>query len=158
LTVPIGFLSADEAQHLVFKVTVPAADADTFHDFSAAATWTGPEGPGSARANLRWAAAMEPGDADTDLLALVAAQEAARARWEAYLQEKEGRHAEAAAALSMASASIAAYAPPAAPFAASLMAEATEMRAGSSPEQRKRIYFQTQRMKRSKRGPNGTVA
>jgi streptogramin lyase len=73
------------------------------------------------------------------------------------LQEKEGRHAEAAAALSMASASIAAYAP-AAPYAAALMGESAEMRAGSSPEQRKRIFFQTQRMKRNKRDPNGTMA
>jgi hypothetical protein len=32
------------------------------------------------------------------------------------------------------------------------------MRGGSSPEQRKRIFFQAQRMKRSKRGPNGTEA
>lgn len=155
LTVPVGFLSADEAQHLVFKVTLPATVDGHTYAFSTNASWTGPNRAGSMTADLHWAAAAQAGDGDADLLAAVAAQEAARARWEAYLKEKEGRHAEAAAALSMASASIAAYAP-AAPHAALLMDESTEMQAGSSPEQRKRIFFQTQRMKRSKRGP-GTM-
>jgi Ca-activated chloride channel family protein len=156
-TVPVGFLSADEAQRLVFRVTLPATDAGNSHFFTARAAWTGPDRAGDVTFDLNWPTAAALGEPDSDLLAAVAAQEAARARWEAYLKEKEGRHAEAAATLSKASASIAAYAP-AAPFAATLVSEASEMRAGSSPEQRKRIYFQTQRMKRSKRGPNGTVA
>ncbi len=88
---------------------------------------------------------------DEAVLAAVAAQEAAQARHEAYLAEKAGDHARATQTLQNASQSIASYAPlQAAPMAMVLNDEASEMAAGSSAEQRKRMFAWTQRVKRGK--------
>lgn len=155
MTIPVNFLSAEEVRHLVFRITLPATAERGAHSFSATAHWTGPKSGGSVETRLEWRTAQETGTPDADVLAAIAAQEAARARWEAYLAEKSGDYVTATATLRAASASIAAYGvAPAAPYAATLLDEATEMSTGSSAEQRKRIYFQSQRMKRNKRpGP-----
>ena len=149
--VPIGFVSAEEHRDLVFRVTLPRMDAGTDCAHTATATWTVPAPGGMIATTLPWTAANEPGAADATVLAAVAAQEAASARWEAYHAEKTGDRAGATHMLRQASARIMAYAPPAAaPMASALFAEADEMQGGSSDAQRKRIHNIARRAARGK--------
>ena len=152
VTIPVGFVSAGEKPRLVLRVTLPPASPGSVHGIRATVRWQEGAGYAYARAMLDWTVAEDAGPNDSAVLAEVARQEAAYARQEAYLRERAGDYLQAAATLRAASSSIAAYAPiEAAAEMAALASEASEMAAGSSEAQRKRIYNDMNRIKRGKR-------
>jgi len=149
MMVPVGFVSTGEKPQLVLRLTVAPAAEGTAHEIQVSVRWK--SGSRDLLANLSWLVAGSAGERDPAVLAAVARQEAARARRDAYLRERAGDSIGAAATLRAASASIAAMPLMSMPAeAATLDDEAQEMARGSSDAQRKRMYNDVQRIKRSK--------
>ncbi len=151
-TVPVGFVGAGETRHLVFRISAPPAPVGTIYDIAALARWTKPAQGNTVTAAYRWTVAADAGADDPAVQEAVIAQQAARARWEAYRQEKAGDHRGAVQTLNAAANDLMnAPAPLAASYIAEFRSEADEMAQGSSDEQRKRMYSEAMRLKRSRR-------